>query len=58
MHYDAYNYIADIKYVVDGKLSVRNQFVSIIFITFHAALEWDKFSFLAHSMGINYYLFV
>lgn len=51
VHYDAYNYIADVKYVIDGKstnltVKLRNSIPSI-----HTALKWKKFSFLAHSMG-------
>ena len=53
MHYDAYNYIADVKYVVDGKyinLKAQKQIPECI-LCIHAALRWEKFSFLAHSMG-------
>lgn len=53
--YHIQNYIADVKYVIDGEwryiaICVAQAFIQLFYLLL-LALKWKKFSFLAHSMG-------
>ena len=53
--HSAADYLEDIRYIVQGEQHLGMHWVCggevVSFWCLHAALKWDKFSFLAHSMG-------
>ncbi len=47
--YNSFQYVADVQYAIEGKV-----FILILHLTIHyivSALQWEKFSFLGHSLG-------
>lgn len=49
--YHIQNYIADVKYVIDGECGHITIQALGCSVCYYLALKWKKFSFLAHSMG-------